>query len=107
MIELSKLPSTKKYRFSDLGVGIVLLAPTVFAAQTLYASGWPNWLKTLVMTSLILLILFGVYGIVNFVMSILEGADGLQRKLADGLKFLAAVITAAAALLAAIKQLLG
>lgn len=106
LIELSKLPSVKKYRFDSLGVGFVLLAPAFFSVQFIYVANWNQWLKMSLITVLLAFILFGVCGIVDFLISIFESKNNFRQSLVYSLKFLSVVLPAIAAILVAAVKLI-
>lgn len=105
LVELSKISSTKKYRFDSLGVGFVLLAPAFFGTQFIYESNWAQLIKMSLMTILLAVILFGVYGVIDFLISIFESADNFKQRLIDAAKFLSVVLPSIAAILAAVSKM--
>lgn len=106
LVELNKIPSVKKYRFDSLGVGFVLLAPAFFFAQLVYEANWNQGLKTVLITILLAFILFGIYGIVDFLMSIFESTNSFKKSFVDSIKFLSVVLPAIAAILVAVEKLI-
>lgn len=105
-VELSKVVSVKKYRVDNLGVGFVLLAPALFGIQYVYASDWIEWIKMILATVLLACVLFGAYGILDFLMSVFESAKDVKQKLIDSAKFLAVVVPALAAVIVAVHKIL-
>ena len=107
-IEVQKKITNKSFRFDNGGVGLLLLIPSAYVAYLAY-NHWTGASRAVVVTIAAVVMLIGLMAFIDLIISIFEElvkTDGLKGQVIGLLQFIVLIVTSAAAIFAAIKQIL-
>lgn len=107
-IEIQKKITSKSFRFDNGGVGLLLLIPSTYAAYLAY-NNWTGLARGAAVTVAGIVMLIGFMALIDLIISIFEElvkTDNLKGQVIGFLQFIVLIVTSAAAIFAAIKQIL-
>lgn len=107
LVELQKKLTSKNFRFDNGGLGLILLAPSLFFSYLIYEN-WVGPTRSILISLLALLMLMGLMAVLDLFVSIFEElvkSKDIKGKVIGLLQFLAVCATAFAAIFAAVNNI--